>query len=39
MDTTELVIHAQKGDQQAITALYRISYKPAYAVAFKMTGN
>ena len=39
MDTTELVIHAQKGNQQAITALYNLSYKPAYAVAFKMTGN
>ena len=39
MDTTELVIYAQKGNQQAITALYNLSYKPAYAVAFKMTGN
>lgn len=39
MDTAELVIHAREGDQQAITALYNISYKPAYAVAFKMTGN
>ena len=39
MDTTELVIQAQKGDQQAITELYNISYKPAYAVAFKMTGT
>lgn len=39
MDTTELVLYAKNGNQQAITALYNLSYKPAYAVAFKMTGN
>ena len=39
MDTTNLVLHAKNGDQQAITELYYLSYKPAYAVAFKMTGN
>lgn len=39
MDTTDLVLHAKAGDQQAITELYNLSYKPAYAVAFKMAGN
>lgn len=39
MNTAALVIRARKGDQQALTELYNISYKPAYAVAFKMTGN
>ena len=39
MDTTDLVLSAKNGDQQAITALYNLSYKPAYAVAVKMTGN
>lgn len=39
MDTTDLVLQAKNGDQQAITELYNLSYKPAYAVAFKMTGN
>ena len=39
MDTTNLVLQAKNGDQQAITDLYNLSYKPAYAVAFKMTGN
>ena len=39
MDTTELVLYAKNGNQQAITALYNLSYTPAYAVAFKMTGN
>ena len=39
MDTTDLVLSAKNGNQQAITALYNLSYKPAYAVAVKMTGN
>ena len=39
MDTTDLVLQAKNGDQRAITELYNLSYKPAYAVAFKMTGN
>ena len=37
MDTTQIVLRAENGDQQAFTELYNISFKQAYSVAFQMT--
>lgn len=39
MDTTQLVLRAQNGDQRAFDELYYYSYKPAYSVAYKMTNS
>ena len=39
MDSTELVLKAQNGDNQAITVLYNETYKQAYSVAVQITKN
>lgn len=39
MDTTDLVLRAQNGDRQAMEDLYFETYRRAYTVVFKMTGN
>ena len=39
MDYTEIVSKAQRGESQAITALYNETYKQAYSVALQITKN